>query len=271
MLRRRDMELIGGLVEGTLPDESEARALIARSAEARKEYESQRRAYLALTAAEPASLSETERAALHRDLWSALRAEPDSPPRAVRWYYRLAPVAAVLVLLVGGLAVLNRGMQQATTADSFFDLAGGAAADTTVAGATAETFESAGDDAAAPSAESDGSSTAGVEEALPRMIPSEFFASIAESVRSGELTTTTGAFQSDGGEAVLADSLDCLRRAGEDYQIVGQASNLEMKGTREVAMAYIVAVPAGEDIGPDTVVTFVSLDTCEVAHVEPAG
>src|ERR687892_348665 len=100
-MRDQDLELIAALVEGRLDDETEARALIASSAEAREEYEAQKRAYESLAAMGTAHLTETERATLHRDLWTELRGG-DTPERTkTPWYVRWSPVAAGLFVVVG--------------------------------------------------------------------------------------------------------------------------------------------------------------------------
>lgn len=264
MLRKRDIELIGALVEGNLADETVARALIEQSEEARREYEAQRSAYLALQSARHVEMSDTEKAALHRDLWSELQRSPAPATRSVPWYYRLAPVAAALIVVVGVLAVLDRGGQQAATGESFRDMAGGLTSETTAA---ASGLESAGDDAAAPTAESDGGSGT-VEEALPQtMARSEFFASIAEVVRSGEFTTTTQPAPDQTGQldrsSVCEDSSNV-----EGLEILGEVTNLEMRDDEELSTTYLIAVPVDQPIDSDTVVTFISAETCQVVHRE---
>jgi hypothetical protein len=93
-MRERDLDLIVALVEGRLEDEEEARALIESSSKHRLEYEAQKTAYQALSSAGTASLSETERAGIRRDVWSDLRSRPTPVVPANPWYYRWVSVAA---------------------------------------------------------------------------------------------------------------------------------------------------------------------------------
>lgn len=264
MLRRRDIELIGALVEGTLADETRARALIEQSEEARREYEAQRTSYLALQSAQHLEMSDTERAALHRDLWSELQSAPAAKTRSVPWYYRLAPVAAALIVVVGVLAVLDQGAQQAASGDSFSDIAGGLTSGTTAA---AGGLESADDGAAAPSAEGDGSSRT-LEEAVPQLMTrNEFFASIAEMVRSGDFTTTTQLLPDQTGQVDQSEACEGSSEV-DGLEILGEATNLELKDDQELSTKYLIAVPTGRPIESDTVVTFISAETCQVVHSE---
>ncbi|HSM45432.1 MAG TPA: hypothetical protein VK969_10490, partial [Acidimicrobiia bacterium] len=79
-MRDDQIELIAALVEGRLEDESEARALIDSAPEFREEYEGQKTAYEMLTRVGTASLSDGERSALHRDVWTSLRQGTNTSP-----------------------------------------------------------------------------------------------------------------------------------------------------------------------------------------------
>ena len=86
-MRSHEQELISALVEGRLEDEAEALALIASSPALRSEYEAQKLAYEALTAIPQAQLTDHERAALHRDVWTELQARPTSLAVRTPWYF----------------------------------------------------------------------------------------------------------------------------------------------------------------------------------------
>lgn len=270
MLRKREIELIVGLVEGTLEDETEARALLERSSEARTEFEAQSSVQRALRAAEPASMTEAESATIRREIWTEMRTDAIPTSKSTPWVYRLAPVAAALVLVVGVLAVLNRGFQDADeTARTFSDAAADQSADTTQA-ATSGGLESLGDDdAAAPAAEGDGGSDMAEELSAPEPLPDEvFFETIAELVRSDALTSATRLQLFFADETLPRDMSACLESSDlVSYRLLGRATNVD-EGDQASPVDYLVLVPETVEIGPDTEVTFVRLPDCEVVHVE---
>ncbi|MEE8375042.1 MAG: hypothetical protein V3S26_01805, partial [Acidimicrobiia bacterium] len=106
-MRKHEIELITALAEGTLDDETQARALIESSNKARVEYEAQKTTLAALADVQPAVMSDIEKATLHRDIWTALKAQPVAVKKTAPWYYRWSYAAAGLFLVVGLFAVLN--------------------------------------------------------------------------------------------------------------------------------------------------------------------
>ncbi len=110
-MRDHELELIAALAEGRLEDESEARALIASSAEHLAEYEAQKLAFETLRSTPPAAMTDIERAALHRDVWTELRSPVPVGASGNPWYYRWMPVAAGMFVVVGLVAVINQGGQ----------------------------------------------------------------------------------------------------------------------------------------------------------------
>ena len=106
---KNEIELIAALAEGRLEDESEARALIASSEKYRVEYEAQKTALDALGEVATTRMTDVEKAALHRDVWTALSAEPVQGKKAAPWYFRWSYAAGALFLLVGLVAVLSQG------------------------------------------------------------------------------------------------------------------------------------------------------------------
>ena len=265
MLRKRDIELIAGLVEGTLEDETEARALLESSQEARSEYEAQSVAVAALRSARTTAMSEVERSDLRREIWTELRNDPSPASRRAPWFYRLAaPVAAALVVVVGVLALLDQGFQASDeTADTF---AGALSADTTES-ETSDSPETAQDGATAPADDDTAGGDQAAEELAPEALqPEEFFASVAELVRSDGFTTATRLQRYFADEPQLPSAESCVASAGlTDYTIFGEATNFEPDGTDT---RYLVLTRTETEIGPDSEVTFVSIEECEVVHVE---
>lgn len=255
-MRDHEIELIAGLAEGTLDDETAARALIESSAEALAEFQAQKSALTALSAALPAEMSEHERAALRRDVWTALGKE-SQPVVGTPWYYRLSYAAAGLLVVVGLVSVLNRpgdderaGLSRTETAELSAD-----AADTTIAQAGEdETMRDADGDALGGGAAPDTTSTM----SLP---PEEFFADEAQRVRLGQPQDP-----SSSGDGQLEEDTVCVDTAGlSGYRVVGEViSDTEPDGT---AVTFIVAVPPG-GIDDSTPVAFVLADRCEVATIE---
>ena len=273
MLRKHEIDLIAGLVEGELEDESEARALIERSAEARAEYEAQRTAFEALRTEGTVAMTEAERAALHRDVWTALRHEPQATATKTPWYNRLAPVAAALFVVIGLAAVLSQGVlsQQAgdeATAESFGEISRGLSADTTEGddGGDVESADTA--QAFGEGEDGDGAADMTDEEAAPTApsLPEEQFAQIAEMVRSGDVGNVDG-MRSLVTSAELEEASSCLETAGVgNYMILGEVLLEDDQGSDDAE--YFVVVQSNDDLGPDTQVIFIDTASCQIAHVE---
>lgn len=120
MHSEHDLDLISDLVEGRLDDPAPAEALIATCAECAEAYEAHRLVKAAVAAEPAVSLNDLERRRLHDALWADLAPAPARPePRKATtpWWYRVAPVAAALVVVVGVGAVLTGGDDEA--ADTF--------------------------------------------------------------------------------------------------------------------------------------------------------
>lgn len=261
-MRKRELELIAGLAEGTLEDETEARALIESSEQHRFEYETQRTAIEALRSVEPARLNDHERAALHRDVWTELQAAPTTATRSP-WYYRWSYVAAgFLVVAVGLGTVLSQGGDDA--ADTSREVSAGLADD--LAANETATTESAAGAATAEDGQEQDSGEAPLAPLSSRF--TELFAERARLARSGDLQ----AFES-AGEAGADESLthaECLAQTElGDYMVLGEISVEEAREFGlEADTPYIIAVPGGVTLGPDTPVAFVESGTCVVVHTD---
>ena len=255
------MDLIAALVEGRLEDEAEANALVASSPAHQAEYVTQKLAYEALAGLPAVELSEHERAALRRDVWTELQSQPLATASGSRWHTRWAGVAAGLFVVAGLVAVLGTlgGDDDATVVAERGD--NGAAAATTVAAQAEDITESddfqteelqAGDqegadtgsepgangDAAAPDAE-----LADIAAALKAQ-PSSFARFEAAAHRSLSPAAVN----------------ECIETAGlEEHDVAGQ---VEAAG-----LVFAVAIPDESDLttGP---ISFVRLDTCELAPTE---
>lgn len=267
MLRKHEIELIARLVEGNLDDESEARALLERSEQARAEYEAQKTAYDALRSAGPVTMTESEKAALRRDTWTALRQDPQPKARKVPWYYKLAPVAAALSLVIGLAAVLTQGSNDAGEADSFDEISESLSADTTQADSGA--IESAETTRAASGDGDDGAEAdMADEEAAPTARSLEdVFAQIAEAVRTRDDMGDAAEIFPLGAREEVEEAARCLESAGlPNYSILGEFEAPSVSG--DSPTTYLVVVQSNDEIGPDTQVVFIDTGTCRIAHVE---
>ena len=260
-MRDHERELIAALVEGRLDDESEARALVASSPELQEEYQAQMLAYRALTGAGTASLTEAERAELHRDTWTALRHQPGDPARG-SWYLRVAAVAAGLFVVVGLATVLSTsggpdagGFAEiaADTADR--DLAG----EDDTASDGAETFEDAGASTTAAASESPASAS---DESVA------IFQRESDLIRQGIFTERLHSVSES--EDAYGELRNCIEEAGLDgYRII--ATLAEPEGTSEAAggdtSSLAVAIPYEGQL-ETAPIAFVDLDICEAVYVD---
>ena len=245
-----DLDLIASLADGSLDDQSSARALVETCQQCRQEYESQVSVIGALSRLEPARLTDIEKATLHRDLWTELRGEAVKSRPATPWWYRWSYAAAGLFVMVGLVAVLNQGVFGGEDAATVSDVSGGASAESVAPSyAPMDAEEGAPTTTAAAATEPTEpgvDTTVGVESA------GTDFEALATETRLGQLPAAD--------RALLTERASCLSAAGlENYQL---------EGTVEQEHTYLIAVPAGADLDSETPVTFVDADTCEVVHVE---
>ena len=245
-MRENERKLIAALAEGSLEDETEARALLDASPEARSEFQLQLAALDALSVASPVEMTELERAHLNRDLWARLRAEK-AKTRSAAGVYGWSLAAAALFVVVGLAAVLGGGILGGD--DAAFD----AATEATAAAsdeASQETMEAADADAFA---EGDGGAAA-----MPSPSAQSFFDEQAERLRRGD-TLRDSAAGTDSEEDAA-----CLQTAGLTDHVV--AAVLDQDGTAPIEGRHLAAVPSGEEIGPETPVHFVETETCEEVY-----
>lgn len=241
-MHEHERELIAALAEGSLEDETKARALLETSPEARAEYRLQLDALAALEGASPTEMTEVERARLHRELWTQVRADK-AKTRSTAGIYGWSLVAAALFVVVGLAAVLGGGMLGGQDAAETFSEISDALGSLTADMATEETFAAA----------AEGGETA----SLPAD-SREYFDREADRLRAEQ---TQRAMESDGDGDLWAE---CLERAGiEDHRVIAM---LDADENAPVVGQYLAAVPLAEPVGPDTPIDFVATDTCEVVH-----
>ena len=259
-MRKHEIELIPALAEGTLDDETQARALIASSNKARIEYEGQKTALAALADVQPAVMSDIEKATLHRDTWTALKTQPVAAKKTAPWYYRWSYAAAGLFLVVGLVTVLNTDGFSGDDAATEELATPREAADTTVAAGEADQRTEA------PSVAEDGALADDSASDDPIV---DFFRLEASKVRAGQFATAT-ASEADEQQSVLDKQTECLLRADlEGYEAVGEVSFADAEDFGlDPDTAYLIAVPTAEELGEDTPVVFVEADTCALVHTD---
>lgn len=257
-MRKNELELIAALAEGTLEDESDALALVESSPEHRAEYEAQKAALAALRSVGPAALTEAEKSALHRDVWTQLTAQPTAAAKTP-WYYRLAfGGAAVVVVVAGVLAVLNQGGADDAGTAAFEEVA-----EDLSQGEAESAAPLAGDGADIEQA--DTTEAAATDEGLADEPGFSYFADVADRYR----LQSTRAMSSDD-DSFTEENASCLTRADLDgYVAIGLLEVADAKAAGlDAESPYLVAVPEGAEIDDATPVAFVETGTCLLVHLD---
>ena len=260
-MRKHEIELIIALAEGSLEDETEARALIESSKKARSEYVAQKTALDALASVPPAELTDIEKAALHRDIWTALSAGPAVTKKATPWHSRWSYVAAGLFVVVGLVGVLSTG---AFSGDDAAVESLGSSQDSPAG----TTLASAGADESveAPSIAEESAADSEAAAADPLL---DFFREHASQVRSGQFSSAFSATGNDRG-SIASQNSACLSRADlDDYEALGEITFDEAGsyGLNPDSL-YLVAVPTAVSLDESTPVAFVELLTCALVHID---
>ena len=243
-MHEHDLDLIAALAEGSLEDERGARALIGKCEVCRAEYRSQTEVLAWVASAPRVEMTDLEKAALHRDLWTELTRAP-TRSAASPWWQRWSYVAAGLFVTIGLTTVLT---------DEF---GGGESAAPTLAETGADLADSptgeevapfAGDDSDDGGFDQGGATTTAAAEAAP--LPFAELADEARASRQADQETETTEDE---------DTIEeCLTRLGLDEHVV--VDEIE----RDQTYLAVMAEP-GE---ADRSVTFVALDSCEIVHVD---
>jgi hypothetical protein len=240
-MHEHDLDLIAALADGSLADEAEARALVDACDVCRSEYRSQVDVLAWVASAPHVEMTELEKAALHRDLWTELRRDP-ARAAPIPWWQRWSYVAAGLFVVVGLAGALNgvigSGDSGGATQESRFDV----------------DAAEGGDEAAPFLAEDNGSDGAGATTtAAAEQAASVPFPELADEVRASRET--------DPGMGTMSPDAtvdECLERVGLDDHIV--VAELELD------QVYL-AVMAG-DQEADRSVTFITPAECEIVFVD---
>ncbi|HYJ24058.1 MAG TPA: hypothetical protein VE027_03560 [Acidimicrobiia bacterium] len=245
------LDLIAAFADGSLSDEAEARALVESCPECREEYRTQTEVIGWLAATPTAEMTDLEKAALHRDLWTEFRRQPGKSP-ATPWWQRLAYVAAGLFVTVGLVSVLNNDTLNGgadsganTTADGAFDAP---TEETPFVAQGSDDGESAPEmttETTAAATATTAAAGAGGEEsfALP-------FAELAEEARANQADRALT-------EGTDRDVEACLARVALDEHVVVDEIDLDQ--------IYLLVMPADPEAEP--IVTFVVLPRCEIVYV----
>jgi hypothetical protein len=253
-MHRHNLDQIAEYAQGSLADETRARALVETCSTCRSEYETQRSIIEMLGATTTAQLSDYERSTLHRDVWTSLRnPTAPKPARSGTWWLGWAlGGATVLFLAVGLLGVLDDPADQATDTFSEVDSA-------------VDSDDAGGGDApqatSAPAAE-DGSesaeTTVAIAEAATTVQPLESpsaYAAVAEDVRSTD-EASLYAFAAEDERLAMSE---CLVEAGlGDFSAV--------TGFEELT-DLIIAIPT-QVTKENATVAFVDPETCMVVRLE---
>ena len=142
-----DLDLVIALADGSLADPAPAEELIAACFECAETYEAYLTVRAAVAAAPTPAMTELEKRRLSNSLWAEIaedqtaagtvsttptrdaaptrRTRSDTPTRRTPWWYRVAPVAAALVVVVGVAANLT-----GDSVSSTFETVGGEIGDT---------------------------------------------------------------------------------------------------------------------------------------------
>jgi hypothetical protein len=243
------LDLIAALADGSLSDESEARALVESCPECREEYRSQTEVIEWLTATPAAEMTDLEKAALHRDLWTELRNQPGKSP-ATPWWQRLAYVAAGLFVTVGLVSVLNNGLLNGDADSGETTVAEALDAPTEEAPFVAQGSddgESAPEMTTETTAAASATTTAAAGGAEDFTLP---FAELAQEARANRADRAVT-------QGTDRDVEACLARVALDEHVVVDEIDLDQ--------IYLLVMP--EDPEAEPIVTFVELPRCEIVYV----
>ncbi len=242
------LDLIAALADGSLSDEAEARALVESCPECREEYRAQTEVIAWLASTPTVEMTDLEKAALHRDLWTELRNQPGKSP-ATPWWQRLAYVAAGLFVTVGLVSVLNNGALNDTGESGATTVAEALDAPVEEAPFVAQGSddgESAPEMATTTAAATETTAFAsGGEESLALL-----FAELAEDARARQADRSAT-------QGTDRDVEACLSRVGLDEHVVVDEIDRDQ--------IYLLVMP--EDPEAEPIVTFVVLPRCEIVYV----
>jgi hypothetical protein len=251
-MHEHDLDLIAALADGSASDAAKARSLVETCPVCRAEYEAQTRVIGWLAEAPTPTMTDLERAGLHRAVRSAIEGEKTRAV-ATPWWQRLGYVAAGLLVVAGLFGVLqNAGF-----------MAGGDA-EMAVSGPTST---AAADLAEAPTEEGADTPTeeipfvaggAGEEAATTTSAEAQPQSGTMESLSLPfpELADEARASQAERDAATTSEEdRECLARVGLDRHIV-------VREVDESGSTYLVVMP--EEPADEVPVIFVEIPVCRI-------
>lgn len=240
-MHKHDLELMAQYADGTLNDDAVARSLVESCPTCRSEYESQTMVLALLAGVTSAEMTDTEKAALHRDLWTDLRAPASAPGRPLAWRGWAVGAAAAVFVVVGLIGV----MSQLGGADS-------------TAGETATILDADGGGFARDNSTDEATS---IPDALSPAAEESYFYSqsssfetVAEEARRMRLNDTTTDFT----DATTKEQQLCLDRNDLDGFAL-------IEGMEEFTV-LLVAIGPSDDVEAAKV-AFIDPDSCEIVHL----
>lgn len=242
-MHRHNFELIAEYAEGSLQDDALARSLVSSCDRCRAVYDEQVAALAALAPVNTASLSQHEKAALHRDVWTELRSPTNETQRSAVGWWRSSwafGAAAVVVIGVGLFGVLNT---QDAPVETFSEIGSGLSA--------GQTNDLGGEDGLSPTDETPTTAPA------TELSDVAAYETITSEVRSAEGSTSSYARAEELDEGT--SNQECLELAGLDNYLV-------LEGF-EPLTSLIVAVPEDRSLSA-TPIVFVDPESCTIVHRE---
>lgn len=249
-MHRHNFDLIAEYAQGSTGDDSRARALVDSCDRCREIYNEQKFALQSLATASPmgtnnATMTEHEKAALHRDVWTELRSPATTAGASNPWWRTswAMGTASLIVVGVGLIGVLsNSGGSDAAT-DSFSEIGSG------LSQGEVGRFNSDGSDnpSLAPETTSTAATADLAEEAAVEEITSE--------VRSTD--GVTSAYYGESAPDETTDEEECLERAG----LTGFFATHEFEDLTNL----IVALPEDQFLST-TPIVFVDPENCTIVH-----
>lgn len=237
MHRDHDLDLISALAEGRLDDPATARALVASCEECAQLYRAHLTVREAVAAEIPPQMTNSERVRLHNTLWTEVEpaTSPTPAPASSPWWYRLMPVAAVLVVAVGITTVLNSG-GDAGSEESLETLAGAS--------------DDAGADGARELAPQRDSPAEGDEEAETFIVPDTTAAMDGDAQTESTEAPASGEASSDFSRAELPEALEEFRNRAStgDRTVADEAFECEPPPDVAQLLALESATVDGEEV-----------------------
>ncbi len=251
-MHRHDLDLMAALADGSLHDEDRARSRLTSCEVCRAEYESHRSVLVATRSAEPIEMSGTERAALHRDVLSAMANSASTPTRRSSFLWpRFGYATVALFLVVGLVGVLSQAGVFSNQDRSLGTLGGSSNA------VTAEGAEKSPQAGFAPPTTA--AATADMSAAGNGSDDPAAYEPLIEQARKYPRPSPSAGYYSDASVATRAES--CIDQAGLDssFQPIGNVND---------ASQFILVVPEITELTDETPITVIDFTTCQIVHVD---